>query len=127
MVASVNVATGMRNWPNLPPMSTEALTDADQTWLRPLELAVVEASRAFVAAFALIPDVVEIRFGAEAMEVIGMIGLTTLFKLRRVCGLKLRWPEQPAGAPTMVEVAVLDHAARWQALVGVSASTFTGA
>ena len=107
-------------------MSTEALTVADQTWLRPLELAVVEASRAFVAAFALIPDVVEVRFGAEAMDVIGMIGLTTLFKLRRVCGLKLHWPEQPAGAPEMVEVAVLDHAARWRALVGVSASSFTG-
>lgn len=114
------------NWPKVPTMSTEALTDADQTWLRPLELAVVEASRAFVAAFALIPDVVEVRFGAEALEGIGTIGLTTLFKLRRVCGLTLRWPEQPAGAPTMVEVAVLDGDARLRALVGVSASTFTG-
>ena len=94
----VDVAAGVCKWPNLPPMSTEALTDADQTWLRPLELAVVEATRAFVAAFALIPDVVEIRFGAEAMDVIGMIGLTTLFKVRRVCGLTLRWPEQSAGA-----------------------------
>ena len=110
--------------PSLRSISSEVLTDADQTWLLPLESAVVEATRAFVSAFALIPDVVEIRFGPDAMDLIGLIGLTTLFKIRRVCGLKLLWPEQPAGASMMVEVAVLDDAARWRALVGVPATAF---
>ena len=122
-----DVVDGACPSPNLRPISSEVLTDADQTWLLPLESAVVEATRAFVSEFALIPDVVEIRFGPDAMELIGLIGLTTLFKIRRVCGLKLRWPEQPAGAMTMVEVAVLDDAARWRALVGVPASAFTEA
>jgi hypothetical protein len=119
-----DVAIGACPSPNLRHISSELLTDADQSWLLPLESAVVQATRAFVSAFALIPDVVEIRFGPDAMELIGLIGLTTLFKIRRVCGLKLRWPEQPAGASMMVEVAVLDDAARWRALVGVPASTF---
>ena len=119
-----DVANGACSSPSLRHISSELLTDADQTWLLPLESAVVEATRAFVWAFALTPDVVEIRFGPDAMELIGLIGLTTLFKIRRVCGLKLRWPEEPAGASMMVEVAVLDDAAHWRALVGVPASTF---
>jgi hypothetical protein len=105
-------------------MSREALSEAEQRCLRPLEMAVVEATRAFLSAFAPRPAFVHIRFGRDAIDMIGADRMRTIFKIRRVCGLTLWWPEQPSNSPRIVEVAVFDDAARWQAAVELPAANF---